>query len=213
MNHTKTNISVGQLLKITPYCKKRIMEALAYEEKSKEPTQTYQITAKAFDEEMPMISVIVKNRQVPNALIDGGSGVNTITDTLRRKLGLKKIEPPPCTIKMADQRKVMHKRIIRDVRLDVGEIVIRMTLTVIDMVNTEDSYSLLLGRPWLKEARAQHDWPLNKLTLTQGGNKVEVNTRRTPTLSPAKRPLNWEDYDWEMGLTDEEEAVVYKAFP
>jgi hypothetical protein len=121
-----------------------------------------------------MISVIVKNRRVPNVLIDGGLGVNIITDTLRRKLGLNKIEPTPFTIKMADQRKVMPKGIIRDVRLDVGGIVIRTTLTVIDMVSTEDSYSLLLGRPWLKEAQAQHDWPLNKLTLIQGGSKVEL---------------------------------------
>ena len=201
------------MLEIAPYCKKRIMAALTHDEKLKEPTQTYQVTAKAFDEEMPMISVIVKNRQVPNALIDGGSGVNIIKDTLRKKLGFKKIEPAPFTIKMADQRKVMPKGIIRDVRLDVGGIVIRTTLTVIDMVSTEDSYSLLLGRPWLKEAQAQHDWPLNKLTLTQGGNKVEVSTRRTPALSPAKRPLHWEDYDWEMGLSDEEEAIVYEAFP
>ena len=213
MNHTKANISIGQLLEIAPYCKKRIMAALGNDEEPEEPTQAYQVTAKAFDEEMPMISVIVKNRRIPNALIDGGSGVNIITDTLRRKLGLKKIEPAPFTIKMADQRKVMPKGIIRDVRLDVGGIIIRTTLTVIDMVSSEDSYSLLLGRPWLKEAQAQHDWPLNKLTLTQKGNKVEVSTQRTPALSPAKRPLNWEDYDWEMGLSDEEEAIVYEAFP
>ena len=64
----------------------------------------------------------------------------------------------------------------------------------------------------MKEAQAQQDWPLNKLTLTQGGNKVEVSTRRTPALSLAKRPLHWEDYAWEMGLIDEEEAVVYEAF-
>jgi hypothetical protein len=140
------------------------MAALTHDEKSKKPTQTYQVTAKAFDEEMPMISIIVKNRQVPNALINGGSGVNIITDTLRKKLGLKKIEAAPFTIKMADQRKVMPKGIIRNVRLDVGGIVIRTTLTIIDMVSTEDSSSLLFGRPWLKEAQAQHDWPLNKLT-------------------------------------------------
>jgi hypothetical protein len=214
MNHTRANISIGQLLEIAPYCKKRVMAALtSQEEETEKPTSTYHVTTKAFDEEMPMISVIVKNRRVPNVLIDGGSGVNIITDTLRRKLGLTKIEPTPFTIKMADQRKVMPKGIIRDVRLDVGGIVIRTTLTVINMVSTEDSYSLLLGRPWLKEAQAQHDWPLNKLTLTQGGSKVELSTQRTPALSPARRPLNWEDYDWEMGLTDEEEAVVYEAFP
>ena len=160
-----------------------------------------------------MISVIVKNKRIPNALIDGGSGVNITTDTLRRKLGLKKIEPAPFTIKMANQRKVMPKGIIRDVRLDVGGIVIWTTLTVIDMVSTKDSYNLLLGRPWLKEAQAQHDWHLNKLTFTQKGNKVKISTQRTPASPPAKRPLHWEDYNWEMGLSDEEEAIVYKAFP
>jgi hypothetical protein len=66
------------------------MAALTHDEKSKEPTQTYQITTKAIDERMPMISVIVKKRRVPNALIDGGSGVNIITDTLKKKLGLKR---------------------------------------------------------------------------------------------------------------------------
>ena len=141
-------------------------------------TPTYQVTTKAFDEEMPMISVIM-NKKILNALIDGGSGLNIITNTLRRKLGLKKIEPAPFTIKMVDQRKVTPKGIIRDVRLDVGGIVIRTTPTVIEMVSTEDNYSLLLGRPWLKEAQAQHDWPLNKLTLTQKENKVELSIQRT----------------------------------
>ena len=211
MNHTKANISIGKLLEIALYCNKRVMAALNSQEGELEkPTSTYQVTAKAFDKEMPMISIIVKNRRVPNVLIDGGSGVNIITDTLRRKLGLK---PAPFTIEMANQRKVMPKGIIRDVRLDVGGIVIRTTLTVIDMVSTEDSYSLLLGKPWLKEAQAQHDWPLNKLTLTQGGSKVVLSTQRTLALPPDKRPLHWEDYDWEMGLSDEEEAIVYEAFP
>jgi hypothetical protein len=114
---------------------------------------------------------------------------------------------------MVDQRKIMPKEIIRDVRLNVGGIVIRTTFTVIDMVSTKDSYSLLLGRPWLKDAQAQRDWPLNKLTITQGENKVEISTHRIPALSPAKRPLHWEDYDWEMGLSYEEETIVYETFP
>lgn len=61
------------------------------------------------------------------------------------------------------------------------------------MVNIEDNYSMLLGRPWLKEAQAQHDWPHNRLTLTQGENKVEIKTQITPALPLAKRPLHWEN--------------------
>lgn len=66
-------------------------------------TNIYQVTTKAFDEEVPMILVIVENNQIPNALIDVGSGVNIITNTLRRKLGLKRIKPAPFTIKIVDQ--------------------------------------------------------------------------------------------------------------
>jgi hypothetical protein len=103
MNHTKTNISIGQLLEITPYCRKQVMAALTSQEgMSERSASTYQVTTKAFDEEMPMITVIMKNKRIPNALIDGGSRVNIITDALRKKLGLKNIEPAPYTIKMAD---------------------------------------------------------------------------------------------------------------
>ena len=48
------------------------MVASTNDEKSKQPTQIYQVTAKAFDEVMPMISIIVKNKRVPNTLINGG---------------------------------------------------------------------------------------------------------------------------------------------
>ena len=34
-----------------------------------------------------------------------------------------------------------------------------------------------------------------------------------PTAPVSKRALAWKDYDWEFGLSDEEEATVYKAFP
>ena len=56
-----------------------------------------------------MISIIMKNKKIPNALIDGRSEANIITDTLRKKLELKKIKLAPFTIKMVDQRKIMPK--------------------------------------------------------------------------------------------------------
>jgi hypothetical protein len=71
---------------------------------------------------------------------------------------------------------------------------------------------LLLGNPWLREAQTQHDWAINKLTSTQWENETEISTQRTLALSPAERPLHWEDYDWEMGLSDEKETIIYETF-
>jgi hypothetical protein len=42
-------------------------------------------------------------------------------------------------------------------------IMICTTLIVIDMISTEGSHSLLFGRPWLREAKTQHDWFLKKI--------------------------------------------------
>ena len=40
-----------------------------------------------------------------------------------------------------------------------------------------------------------------------------MSTQKTCALPYVERPLNWEDYDWEMGLSDGKEAIIYEAFP
>ena len=164
---TKANISVGQLLEIAPYCRKRIMAALQEEEEESAvgPPHSYHVKAQDYDEEMPMITVVTKNKRVPNVLIDGGSGVNIITNALRKKLGLINIETAPFTIKMADQRKMVPVGLIKNLKIDVGGVKKMMTFTVIDLPPTDNDYEMMLGRTWLKQAQAKHDWGTSKITL------------------------------------------------
>ena len=89
LKQTKANISIGQLLKIAPYYEKKIMAALQEEEEESAvgPPHSYHVKVQDCNEEMPMITVVTKNRRVPNILMDGGSGVNIMTNALRKKLG------------------------------------------------------------------------------------------------------------------------------
>ena len=215
LDSTQANITIGQLLEIAPYCKRRVMEAIYTKGRDEgEVPQTYLVAAKDFDEEMPMIAVWTKNRRIPNVLLDGGSGVNIITDTLMEKLGIgKQLEVAPFTIKMADQRKVMPLGIIKNLKITIGGLTFKITVTVMKMENQENCYSMLLGRPWLKQARAKHDWGKSQLVLYQKGIDVCIGTNRRPKLPDSSRPINIEGFDWELGLTDEEEEVVYQAYP
>ena len=183
------------------------------EESAVGPPHSYHVKAQDYDEEMPMITVVTKNRRVPNILIDGGSGVNIMTNALRKKLGLTNIEAAPFTIKMADQRKVVPVGLIRNLKMDVGGVKKMMTFTVIDLPPMDNDYEMMLGRTWLKQDQAKHDWGTSKITLQDGKEEVGVNVQRNPAVPASKRALAWEDYDWEAGLLDEEEATVYKAFP
>ena len=81
---------------------------------------------------MPMIVVWTKNRQIPNILLDGGSGVNIITDTLMEKLGIEKqLEMAPFTMKMADQKKVTPLGIIKNLKINIRGLTFKITVMVI----------------------------------------------------------------------------------
>jgi hypothetical protein len=102
----------------------------------------YHVKAQDYDEEMPMITVVTKNRRVPNVLIDGGSGVNIMNNVLRKKLGLINIEAAPFTIKMADQRKVVPVGLIRNLKIEIGGVKKMMTFTVIDLPPIDNDYEI-----------------------------------------------------------------------
>jgi hypothetical protein len=158
--------------------------------------QTYLVPTKDFDKEMPMIAVWTKNRRIPNVLLDGGSGVNIITDTLMGELRIEKqLEVAPFTIKMADQRKVMPLGIIKNLKINIGGLTFWITVTVIKMENQDNSYSILFGRPWLKQARPKHDWGRSQLILYQNGIDICIGTNRRPKLPDSSRPINIKGFD------------------
>ena len=56
----------------------------------------------AIDKHMPVISICIGKNIVDDVLLDGGSGINVITEEERRKLGLPKPSSAPFNLKMAN---------------------------------------------------------------------------------------------------------------
>lgn len=103
------------------------------------PPHSYHMKAQDYNnEEMPMITVVIKNRRVPNILIDGGLGVNIMTNALRKKLGPTNIEAAPFIINMADQWKVVPVGFIGNLKIGVGGMKKMTTFTVIDLPLTDN---------------------------------------------------------------------------
>jgi len=115
LKQTKANITVGQLLELAPYCKQQVMEAFISTSLTLDkPTEVYHVKTQDFDIEMPVITTHIKHYTIHNVLLGRDSKVNIITEELYRKLGYRKLEPTPFTIKMANRRKVTPLGIIRD---------------------------------------------------------------------------------------------------
>jgi hypothetical protein len=72
-------------------------------------------------------------------------------------LGLPELKHVPYNLKMADQTTTKLMGLIRDLKINVHDIFYITTFTVLHNSVVDSSYSMLLGRPWLKDAKVAHD--------------------------------------------------------
>jgi hypothetical protein len=90
--------------------------------------------------------------------LDGRCGVNIISKSLRKKIGLRKLQLAMFVVRMADQRKAQPLGLIRNLKINLGSYVYKTSVTTLNMENGLEAYSMLLGRSWLKQTKKNHNW-------------------------------------------------------
>jgi hypothetical protein len=88
-------------------------------------------------------------------------------------LGLPKPKLAPYNLRMVDQTTTKPMGLIRDMKKHVHGIPYITTFTVFQNSVVDFSYSMLLGRPWLRDAKMAHDWGNNIITI-QGNGTVKT---------------------------------------
>jgi len=96
-------------------------------------------------------------------LLDEGFGVNIIIERFGLRLGLPKPKPTPYNLRMADQTTTKLVGLIRDLKIYVHGIFYITIFTALHNNVVDSSYSMLLGRPWLKDVKVARDWGSNIL--------------------------------------------------
>lgn len=64
---------------------------------------------------------------------------------------------------------------------------------------------MLLGRPWLRQAKVRHNWEANQLSIHRGRQKVQNSLRKKERLNSAIWPLVAETVNIMEGLEDDKE--------
>jgi hypothetical protein len=86
-------------------------------------------------------------------LIDGGPKVNIITKNLQIQLGMSKPNSMPYNLRMANHTIAKPLGLIGDLKIFVHEIPYTITFTIINSNVKNSNYSMLLGCPWLIDAK------------------------------------------------------------
>ena len=159
-NH-KLQVTMQDLFSLSP---SRLTEAVT--QPTRTPTTEELIAAtEAIDKHMPVISISIGKNIVDDVLLDRGSGVNVITKEERCKLGLPKPSPAPFNLKMANGTIAKPIGLSKDVKIHIHGIPYIVTLTVIDCQTIKSDYSMLLGRPCLRNTKVIHDWANDQVQI------------------------------------------------
>jgi hypothetical protein len=71
---------------------------------------------------------------------------------------------------------------------------------------------MLLGRPWLRDAKMAHDWGSNTVTI-QGNGTVKTIIVTKYLGGEVKRLEDLLSYDYQNGIIDEEENIIFAIEP
>ena len=101
------------------------------------------------------------------------------------------MELAPFSIKLAYQRRVTPLRLFKNVPIRVVGIWFLIAFVVMDLPLHSTSFSIILGRPWLKVAAVMHDWKNNTLILQSRDGVVKMHLRdgkTKPTVPRGSEP-------------------------
>ncbi len=98
--------------------------------------------------------------------------------------------------------------LIKDLNIYVHGIIYITMFIVLQNSVVDSSYSILLGRPWLREVKVAHDWGSNTVTI-QGDGTVWTIIITKHLGSEIRRPKVLLCYNYQNGIIDEEEDIIF----
>jgi hypothetical protein len=100
--------------------------------------------------------------------------------------------------------------IIINLKIHIHGIPYVATFIVLQNNVVDSSYFMLLGRPWLKDAKVTHDWG-NNVIIVQGNGIVKTILVNKKLGAETKRPQVLICYDLMEGVTYEKEDMIFET--
>ena len=174
LNSLKADITFRQLLEISLIARKTLKEGMPVTKRTRKVK-----TRVAVRVQLQGGGRDVKSIEIKVMMVDGGSGLNILPKHTMKRLGLSLTGPSPFIINMANQTPAVPLGMNNDCRISTRREKYVVIFHVIKMDSNNDTFSILLGRPWLRMSDAIVDWGGAKTPISYGpkDNRVKVSIR------------------------------------
>lgn len=146
-------------------------------------------------------------------LLDGGSGVNILSESELQLMKNVKLEPAPFQMRMADQSRVQPMGMLRQQVVTVHGLQFQVNFVVLRMKDAGSAYKMLLGRPWFKTAKLKQDWEKNEVILKKGKKTIRLPMGSKKELTKEHKPMMAQTINLAEEIEDDEEDSYLQANP
>ena len=145
-------------------------------------------------------------------LVDGGSGVNVMSNKLRETLELPRPKAAQFILRMANDAPITPMGILSLVAITTHGVTTQATFVIIDMPE-RSNFPVILGRPWLRDMHAIHDWSRNQIRIHRREQTMIIPVDGSVTRAKANHIRDHASTSWLQRLSQEQEALVFQADP
>ncbi|GKC50895.1 reverse transcriptase domain-containing protein [Tanacetum coccineum] len=134
-----------------------------------------------------LIPCILQDLEACNYLADSGASINLMPLSIYEKLGIEPLKPTRMTLELANRSVTFPMDIAKDVIVKVEKFNFLADFSIVDF-EADPRVPIILGRPFLRTARALVDPYEEKLTLRVGNEEV-IGSTTFPSDSSPSSPL------------------------
>ena len=135
LQECQITLPLGRLLQLVPRFTEGLKTAMTAGESPPAPVffSNPEEGPTVVDTNSPIITAIVKGKELPGTVIDGGSGVNVISLRTCDALGIHEWEPCPFWLRMANTSSVRPTGLIRELEITIGGHTFRISAIVLQL--------------------------------------------------------------------------------
>ncbi|XP_057775475.1 uncharacterized protein LOC130994450 [Salvia miltiorrhiza] len=132
---------------------------------------------KCRDPGMFTIPCIIGNKTVERAMLDLGASINVMPYSVYKDLQLGPLKDTRVIIQLADRSTAYPEGVVEDVLVKVNDLIFPVDFYIVDMDDSASAKQslILLGRPFMKTAKAKIDVDSGMLSLEFDGDVVTFN--------------------------------------
>ncbi|XP_057785955.1 uncharacterized protein LOC131003487 [Salvia miltiorrhiza] len=130
---------------------------------------------KCRDPGMFTIPCIIGNKTVERAMLDLGASINVMPYSVYKDLQLGPLKDTRVIIQLADRSTAYPEGVVEDVLVKVNDLIFPVDFYIVDMDDSAKQSLILLGRPFMKTAKAKIDVDSGMLSLEFDGDVVTFN--------------------------------------